>query len=57
MVMRKGKKAYQKELDFNGGWSTGEANHHIGKKTTQRTHASKKTYSRKKKHKKDLTIS
>ena len=57
MVMRKGTKAYQKELDFNGGWTTGEANHHIGKKTTQRTHASKKTYSRKKKHKKDLTIS
>ena len=55
--MGKKKKTYQKELDFNGGWSIGEANHHIGKKTTQRTHKSNKTYTRKQKHKKDLTIS
>ena len=42
MGKRKGKKAYQKVLDFNGGWTTGEANHPIGKKSTQRTPASKK---------------
>ena len=51
------KKTYQDKLDFNGGWTAGEAIHHIGKKTTQQTHKSKKTYTRKKKHKKDLTIS
>ena len=55
--MSKSKKTYDKELDFNGGWTAGEASHHIGKKTTQQTHKSKKTYTRKKKHKKDLTIS
>jgi hypothetical protein len=51
------KKTYQDKLDFNGGWSRGEASHHIGKKTTEQTLKSKKTYSRKEKHKKDLTIS
>ena len=51
------KKKYQDKLDFNGAWSVGEASHHIGKKTTEKTHKSKKTYSRKEKHKKDLTIS
>ena len=29
----------------------GEASHHIGKKTTERTHKSKKDYTRKPKHK------
>lgn len=51
------KKSYQEQLDFNGGWSRGEANHHIGKKTTEQVVKSKKTYSRKQKHKEDLTIS
>ena len=48
---------YQNKLDFNGEWSLGEANHHVGRKTTQQTHKSKKTYTRKSKHSKDLTIS
>ena len=43
-----------KKLDFNGGWSVGEAAHHIGKKLTQQTIKSKKAYTRKRKHKKDL---
>jgi len=29
----------------------GEASHHIGKKTTEKTHKSKKDYNRKPKHK------
>ena len=49
--------SYQNKLDFNGEWSLGEANHHVGRKTTQQTHKSKKTYTRKSKHSKDLTIS
>ena len=55
-VMEKNK-SYQDKLDFNGGWTRGEAAHHIGKKTTEQAIKSKKTYSRKEKHKKDLTIS
>jgi len=51
------KTTYQDKLDFNGDWTRGEASHHIGKKTTERVHKSKKTYTRKEKHKKDLTIS
>lgn len=39
------------KLDFNGGWSFGEAAHHISKKMTQKTIKSKKSYTRKKKHK------
>ena len=35
----------------------GEAAHHVGKRMTQQTIKSKKTYSRKEKHKKDLTNS
>ena len=42
------------KLDFNGGWSMGEAAHHIGRKLTTKTVKSKKAYTRKKKHKKDL---
>ena len=57
VIMSKSKKTYDKELDFNGGWTIGEAQHHIGKKTTTETHKSKKQYTRKEKHKKDLTIS
>ena len=55
--MSKKKESYQDELDFNGGWTRGEASHNIGKKTTEQTHKSKKAYSRKEKHKKNLTIS
>jgi hypothetical protein len=40
------------ELNFNGGWSSGEAAHHISKKLTQQTIPDKTKYSRKKKHKK-----
>jgi hypothetical protein len=45
------KKKYNDKLDFNGGWSSGEASHHISKKMTEQTVDSKKTYTRKKKHK------
>ena len=41
----------QDKLDFNGGWSPGEAAHHISKKMTQQTVPDKTKYSRKKKHK------
>ena len=44
-------KNIDKKLDFNGGWTPGEAAHHIGKKMTQQTVKSKKAYTRKKKHK------
>jgi hypothetical protein len=50
-------KTYQDKLNFNGGWSRGEAAHHIGRKTTERVVKSKKVYVRNEKHKKDLTIS
>lgn len=56
MVMSR-KKKNTKELDFNGGWSAGEAAHHVGKRMTEQVVKSKKTYTRKEKHKKDLTIS
>lgn len=39
------------DLNFNGGWSSGEAAHHISKKMTEQTVKSKKEYTRKKKHK------
>jgi hypothetical protein len=55
--MSKKDNTYKEKLDFNGGWSRGEAAHHISKKTTQQTQKSKKAYTRKEKHKKDLTIS
>lgn len=51
------KKKNNKQLDFNGGWSMGEAAHHVGKKMKEQVVKSKKTYTRKEKHKKDLTIS
>jgi len=38
-------------LDFNGGWTSGEAAHHIGKKMTEKVVKSKKVYTRKNKHK------
>lgn len=45
------KKKHDDKLDFNGGWTSGEAAHHISKKMTEQTVKSKKTYTRKKKHK------
>jgi hypothetical protein len=39
------------KLSFNGGWSSGEAAHHISKKMTQQTVSDKTKYSRKNKHK------
>ncbi len=44
----------KKKLDFNGGWTMGEAAHHVRKKMTTKTVKSKKSYTRKKKHKKGL---
>jgi len=52
--MAKNKK-HKDTLDFNGGWTSGEAARHIGKKMTEQVVKSKKVYTRKKKHKnKDL---
>jgi hypothetical protein len=45
------KRKYDDNLNFNGGWSSGEAAHHISKKMTEQTVKSKKAYTRKKKHK------
>jgi len=45
-----GKSKYQKKLDWDD-MSYGEASHHIGKKMTEKTHKSKKDYSRKGKSK------
>jgi hypothetical protein len=44
-----GKSKYQNKLDWDD-MSYGEASHHIGKKTTQKTHKSKKEFKRKLKH-------
>lgn len=49
-IMAKSK--YQKDLDWDD-MSYGEAQHHIGKKMTQKTHKSNKDYSRKGKNKKN----
>ncbi len=49
--MREKKKT--NKLDFNGGWTPGEASHHIGKKLKGQVVKSKKDYKRKPKHKKD----
>jgi hypothetical protein len=38
----------KKKLNFNGGWSAGEANRHIGIKMTEKITPSKKLYKRKK---------
>lgn len=45
-----GKSRYQNKLDWDD-MSYGEASHHIGKKTTQKTHKSKKDFKRKPKYK------
>ena len=46
------KKDKDKELDFNGGWTMGEAAHHVGKKMKEQVIKDKTKYTRKKKHKK-----
>jgi len=50
MKKQKNKKVYQEKLSWDD-MTYGEASHHIGKKTTERTHKSKKDYTRKPKHK------
>jgi len=39
-------KKTQKKLDFNGGWTMGEASRQIGKKYSQQVVPSKKVYKR-----------
>ena len=51
------KKKHTDDKEVAGFRNMGEAAHHVGKRMTQQTVKSKKTYSRKEKHKKDLTIS
>ena len=51
MKPQKKKNRYQEKLDWDD-MTHGEASHHIGKKMTERTHKSKKDYSRKGKNKK-----
>lgn len=46
----KNKSTYQKQSTWSP-MTNGELRHHIGKNMTQQTHKSKKTYSRKEKHK------
>jgi phosphoserine aminotransferase len=46
-----GKSKYRNTVDWDD-MSYGEAQHHIGKKTTQKTHKSKKDFRRKPKHNK-----
>jgi hypothetical protein len=45
-----GKSKYRNNVEWDD-MTYGEAQHHIGKKTTQKTHKSKKDYSRKPKYK------
>ncbi len=56
IVMGKSKK-HTNDIEVAGFRNMGEAAHHVGKRMTQQTVKSKKTYTRKEKHKKDLTIS
>ena len=52
MKKQKKKNQYQEKLTWDN-MTYGEASHHIGKKTTEKTHKSKKDYSRKGKSKKN----
>ena len=52
--MKNKKGRYKEKLDWDD-MTHGEASHHIGKKTTEKVHKSKKDYSRKGKSKKDWT--
>jgi hypothetical protein len=46
-------KKSKKKLDFNGGWTSGEANRQIGIKHTEKVVESKKKYDRNKNIEKD----
>ena len=48
--MKKSKSTYNQKLEWDD-MTHGEASHHIGKKMTERTHTSKRDYTRKAKHK------
>ena len=50
MKKQKKKNQYQEKLSWDD-MTYGEASHHIGKKTTERNHKSKKDYNRKPKQK------
>ncbi len=50
MKNQKKKTQHQEKLSWDD-MTYGEASHHIGKKMTEKTHKSKKDYSRKSKHK------
>lgn len=50
MKKQKKKNRYQESLEWDD-MTYGEAQHHIGKKTTQKTHKSKMDYTRKPKYK------
>jgi hypothetical protein len=52
MKPQKNKNRYQEKLDWDD-MTYGEASHHIGRKTTEKVHKSKKDYSRKGKSKKN----
>ena len=52
MKPQKNKNHYQEKLDWDD-MTYGEASHHIGKKTTEKVHKSKKDYSRKGKSKRN----
>ena len=52
MKPQKKKNHYQEKLDWDD-MTYGEASHHIGRKTTEKVHKSKKDYSRKGKSKRD----
>jgi len=54
MKPQKKKNRYQEKLDWDD-MTHGEASHHIGKKTTEKVHKSKKDYSRKGKSKRNWT--
>ena len=52
MKPQKKKNRYQEKLDWDD-MTYGEASHHIGRKTTEKVHKSKKDYSRKGKSKRN----
>jgi hypothetical protein len=52
MKPQKNKNRYQEKLDWDD-MTYGEASHHIGRKTTEKVHKSKKDYSRKGKSKRN----
>lgn len=51
-MSKKNKKRYKQKVDWDD-MTFGEVSHHIGKKTTEKVHKSKKDFKRNPKHKKD----